>query len=77
MPIAKSIFRIDATVSTTMTTDILKAEQGRKEKYIVPALHQKRKNFVVIHDINQTVHHVSKFYHGNKVACTFVGALSS
>jgi hypothetical protein len=39
----------------------------------VLALRQKRKEFVVVHDINQTVHHVRKFYHDNRVACTFVG----
>lgn len=58
-----------------MAADISKARQGRKEKYIVPALRPKRKKFVVVHDTNQTVRHVSKFYHDNRVACIFVGEI--
>lgn len=51
-----------------VATDIVnKANQGKTEKYVVPVLHQKRKEHAaVVHGTNQAVHQASKFYQGNE-----------
>ena len=52
--------------SYTIANDVVNmADRGRKKKYVVPALRQKRKE-CFLHSANRAVHDLSKFYHDSK-----------